>query len=42
MPSIIKDIQRVIRALAQRDEMAVLLLEQIYDFARSLADTTTR
>ena len=37
-PSIIKDIERVIRALAARGEMAILLVEQYYDFARSLAD----
>jgi urea transport system ATP-binding protein len=37
-PSIIKDIERVIRALIERGETAVLLVEQYYDFARSLAD----
>ncbi len=37
-PSIIKDIERVIRTLAQRGDMAVLLVEQYYDFAESLAD----
>jgi len=40
-PSIIKDIERVIRSLTQvgkGSEMAVLLVEQYYDFARSLAD----
>jgi len=37
-PSIIKDIERVIRALAAGGEMAILLVEQYYDFARSLAD----
>jgi len=37
-PSIIKDIERVIRRLAQGGEMAILLVEQYYDFARSLAD----
>jgi urea transport system ATP-binding protein len=37
-PSIIKDIERVIRMLAQRGDMAILLVEQYYDFARSLAD----
>jgi len=37
-PSIIKDIERVIRSLAQSGEMAILLVEQYYDFARSLAD----
>jgi urea transport system ATP-binding protein len=37
-PSIIKDIERVIRAVAATGEMAILLVEQYYDFARSLAD----
>jgi urea transport system ATP-binding protein len=37
-PSIIKDIERVIRALAATGEMAILLVEQYYDFACSLAD----
>jgi urea transport system ATP-binding protein len=37
-PSIIKDIERVIRQLAAEGEMAILLVEQYYDFARSLAD----
>ena len=37
-PSIIKDIGRVIRMLANRGDMAVLLVEQYYDFARELAD----
>jgi len=37
-PSIIKDIERVIHALAERGDMAILLVEQYYDFARSLAD----
>jgi urea transport system ATP-binding protein len=37
-PSIIKDIGRVIRTLADRGEMAILLVEQYYDFARELAD----
>jgi len=37
-PSIIKDIERVIRTLAQSGAMAILLVEQYYDFARSLAD----
>jgi len=37
-PSIIKDIERAIRALASSGEMAILLVEQYYDFARSLAD----
>lgn len=37
-PSIIKDIERVIRSLAGSGEMAILLVEQYYDFARALAD----
>jgi urea transport system ATP-binding protein len=37
-PSIIKDIERAIRALAASGEMAILLVEQYYDFARTLAD----
>jgi urea transport system ATP-binding protein len=37
-PSIIKDIERAIRALAATGEMAILLVEQYYDFAQSLAD----
>jgi urea transport system ATP-binding protein len=37
-PSIIKDIERAIRALAASGDMAILLVEQYYDFARSLAD----
>jgi len=37
-PSIIKDIERAIRALAATGDMAILLVEQYYDFARSLAD----
>jgi len=37
-PSIIKEIERVIRTLAESGEMAILLVEQYYDFARSLAD----
>ena len=37
-PSIIKDIERAIRALASGGDMAILLVEQYYDFARSLAD----
>ncbi len=38
-PSIIKDIGRVIALLRQRGEMAVLLVEQYYDFARELAQS---
>ncbi len=37
-PSIIKDIERAIRVLAEEGSMAILLVEQYYDFARSLAD----
>ncbi len=37
-PSIIKDIERAIRGLAAEGSMAILLVEQYYDFARSLAD----
>ena len=37
-PSIIKEIGAVIRALVAKSKMAVLLVEQYYDFAESLAD----
>ena len=37
-PSIIKDIGRVIRKLAERRTMAIVLVEQFYDFAAELAD----
>ena len=37
-PSIIKDIGRVIRMLADRGSMAIVLCEQYYDFAEELAD----
>jgi urea transport system ATP-binding protein len=37
-PSVIKDIGRVVRALADRGDMAIVLVEQYYDFARDLAD----
>lgn len=37
-PSIIKDIGRVIRMLAGRGDMAIVLCEQYYDFAEELAD----
>ena len=37
-PSIIKDIGRVIRMLANRGDMAIVLVEQYYDFAQALAD----
>jgi urea transport system ATP-binding protein len=37
-PSIIKEIGRVIKMLAQRGNMGILLCEQYYDFAEELAD----
>ncbi|MGQ0675521.1 MAG: urea ABC transporter ATP-binding subunit UrtE [Rhodospirillales bacterium] len=37
-PSIIKDIERVIRVLAGGGDMAIVLVEQYFDFARRLAD----
>jgi urea transport system ATP-binding protein len=37
-PSIIKDIERVIRRLTERRDMAILLVEQYFDFAQALAD----
>lgn len=37
-PSIIKDIGRVIRVLRERGDIAILLCEQYFDFARELAD----
>ena len=37
-PSIIKDIERAIRKLVSAGDIAILLVEQYYDFARSLAD----
>ena len=37
-PSIIKDIGRAIDFLRRQGDMAILLVEQYYDFARSLAD----
>lgn len=37
-PSVIKDIGRVLRLLADRETMAILLVEQYYDFAAELAD----
>jgi urea transport system ATP-binding protein len=36
-PSIIKDIERVIRSLTARGNMAILLVEQYFEFARDLA-----
>jgi urea transport system ATP-binding protein len=38
-PSIIKEIEQVIRRLAARGDIAILLVEQYFDFARRLADT---
>ena len=38
-PSIIKEIGAVIRSLVEKSKMAVLLVEQYYDFAESLADS---
>lgn len=40
-PSIIKDIGRVIRSLADKGDMAIVLVEQFYDFAEELADNYT-
>ena len=40
-PSIIKEIERVIRHLRGKGEMAILLVEQYFDFARGLADSYT-
>ena len=37
-PSIIKDIGRVINLLRNRGDIAILLCEQYFDFARELAD----
>jgi urea transport system ATP-binding protein len=37
-PSIIKEIERVIAALGKRGDMAILLVEQYFEFARALAD----
>ena len=37
-PSVIKDIGRVIRLLARERGMAIVLVEQFYDFAAELAD----
>ena len=38
-PSIIKQVERVIRALAERGGMAILQVEQYFDFARDLANS---
>lgn len=37
-PSVIKEIGQVISQLAHRGDMAILLVEQFYDFAEQLAD----
>jgi len=37
-PSVIKEIGTVIKQLAARGDMAILLVEQFYDFAEELAD----
>jgi urea transport system ATP-binding protein len=37
-PNVIQDIERVIAGLATQRTMAILLVEQYYDFARTLAD----
>ena len=37
-PSIIKEIERAIRTLAEAGDIAILLVEQYYEFARTLAD----
>lgn len=38
-PSVIKEIGAVIRQLSRRGDMAILLVEQFYDFAADLADS---
>src|SRR5215472_12933868 len=38
-PSIIKEIARVIERLAERGDMAILLVEQYFEFARDLASS---
>ena len=38
-PSVIKDIHNVISILRDRGEMAILLVEQYFEFARALADS---
>ncbi|HEY0525239.1 MAG TPA: urea ABC transporter ATP-binding subunit UrtE [Stellaceae bacterium] len=37
-PSIIKQIEQVIRSLAAQGDMAIVLVEQYFEFARALAD----
>ncbi len=41
-PSIIKDIERIIKLLASRGDMAILLVEQYYEFARALGHKLER
>ncbi len=38
-PSIIKDIKRIIALLRDRGDMAIILVEQYFEFARDLADS---
>ncbi len=38
-PSIIKQIEEIIRLLARRGDMAMVLVEQYFEFARDLADS---
>jgi urea transport system ATP-binding protein len=38
-PSVIKDIERIIGLLRERGEMAIVLVEQYFEFARRLADS---
>ena len=38
-PSIIKDIEKVIRLLGRRGDMAIVLVEQYFEFARDLTDS---
>ena len=38
-PSIIQDIGRAIKYLRDKGDMAIVLVEQYYDFARDLCDT---
>jgi urea transport system ATP-binding protein len=40
-PSIVEDIGRVLEGLKARGDMAILLVEQFLEFAKSLADTYT-
>ena len=40
-PSIIKDIGRVLRDLADKGDMAIVLVEQFYEFAEEIADNYT-